>query len=297
MPDEGEVQDNPLYWSLADLLAAYRRRDVSPVEVLELALSRIDAINPAIHAFLGRTDELAREQAKVAERAYRAGTAGPLAGIPVSIKDTFQIEGHVATFGSKAHPATVSSFDSGVVSRLRAAGAVFTGRTNTAEFGQSATTENLFFADVCNPWDTARTTGGSSGGAAASVLTGMSSIALGADGGGSVRIPAAFAGLVGLKPSYGLCPNERGLAAMSDFICPGPLAWRGERRTPDAARACRERLLARGYTNQAADRMVFTSRGTAGGSSCRIANPGRGRSTVGPGPSNRALRNRNARLG
>ncbi|MGI9270353.1 MAG: amidase [Woeseiaceae bacterium] len=225
MHDSTSNSENPLYWPLADLVAAYERRDVSPVEVLELALTRIDAINPELNAFLGRTDDLARKQARQAEAAYKSGDAGPFCGVPVSIKDTFQIEGHVTTFGSQIYQSTVSDADSGVVRRLRSAGAVFTGRTNTAEFGQSATTENLFFPDVCNPWDTARTTGGSSGGAAASVLAGLSSIALGADGGGSVRIPAAFAGLVGLKPSYGLCKNEGGLAAMSDFICPGPLSW------------------------------------------------------------------------
>lgn len=225
MPDSGTQTDNPLYWPAADLVAAYVRRVLSPLEVLELALTRIDAINPALNAFLGRTDGLARAQAKAAEHAYRTGNAGPLSGVPVSIKDTFQIEGHVTTFGSLVCRSTVSSFDSGVVRRLRAAGAVFTGRTNTAEFGQSATTENLFFPDVCNPWEVTRTAGGSSGGAAASVLAGLSLIALGADGGGSIRIPAAFTGLFGLKPTYGLCKNEQGLAAMSDFVCPGPLSW------------------------------------------------------------------------
>jgi len=208
-----------------ELVAAYERRELSPVDVLEHALARIDALNPTLHAFLGRLDDLAHDQAKAAEQSYQRGDAGPLCGVPVSIKDTFQIDGEVTTFGSLVYRSSVSSHDSGVVRRLKAAGAVFTGRTNTAEFGQSATTENRFFSDVCNPWDITRTTGGSSGGAAASVLAGLSSIALGADGGGSVRIPAAFAGLFGFKSTYGLCKNEKGLAAMSEFICPGPLSW------------------------------------------------------------------------
>jgi aspartyl-tRNA(Asn)/glutamyl-tRNA(Gln) amidotransferase subunit A len=199
---------------------------LSPVEVLESALSRIDTFNPVLNAFLGRLDGLAREQAVAAERAWRTGQAGPLCGVPVSVKDTFHIEGHVATYGSLVFRDNVSSQDSGVVRRLRAAGAVFTGRTNTSEFAQSATTENNFFDDCHNPWDLARTTGGSSGGAAASVAAGLSTIGVGADGGGSIRIPAAFTGLFGIKPTYGLCKDEGGLSAMSDFISPGPFSWR-----------------------------------------------------------------------
>lgn len=220
------VIDSPLYWPVVRLRDAYRRGELSPVEVLEEALARIDRFNPELHAFLGRLDDLAREQALAAERAWRDGSAGPLCGIPVSIKDTFHIEGHVATYGSRAYENNRVATDSGVVRRLRAAGAVFTGRTNTSEFAQSATTENRFFDDCHNPWDVTRTTGGSSGGAAASVAAGLSTLAVGADGGGSIRIPASFTGVFGIKPSYGLCRDENGLSAMSDFIAPGPFAWR-----------------------------------------------------------------------
>jgi len=219
-----------VYASVGDLIAGYRARRVSPGEVLEELLQRIEAIDPELKAFLGRTDELAREQASAAEQAYRRGDAGPLCGVPVSIKDTFPVEGYPTTFGSLAYASNVSLRDSGVVRRLRAAGAVFTGKTNTSEFAQSATTENRFADDCHNPWDIRRTAGGSSGGAAASVAAGLSSIAVGADGGGSIRIPAAFTGLFGLKPTYGLCADEGGLDAMSDFISPGPLA----RRVADA---------------------------------------------------------------
>lgn len=114
--------------------------------------------------------------------------------------------------------------DSGVIRRLRAAGAVFVGKTNTAEFGQSATSENLLGPVTRNPWDTATTPGGSSGGASVSVAAGYVPLALGADGGGSIRIPAAMTGIFGFKPSYGLCPDEGGFRGMSDFCCPGPLA-------------------------------------------------------------------------
>ncbi len=217
---------SPLYWPITELKAAYQRGEVSPVEVLEEALARIDQFNPELHAFLGRLDDLAREQALTAERAWRSGDAGPLCGVPVSIKDTFHIEGHVATYGSLAYRSNRAARDSGVVRRLRASGAVFTGRTNTSEFAQSATTENRFFDDCHNPWDVTRTAGGSSGGAAASVAAGLSTLAVGADGGGSIRIPASFTGVFGIKPTYDLCKDENGLSAMSDFISPGPFAWR-----------------------------------------------------------------------
>ena len=216
---------SPLYWPIAELKAAYQSGDLSPLEVTNEALTRIDRFDPELHAFLGRLDELAREQAVAAEQAWRSGEAGPLCGVPVSIKDTFHIAGQVATYGSLAYQSNRMSSDSGVVKRLRGAGAVFTGRTNTSEFAQSATTENCFFDDCHNPWDTSRTTGGSSGGAAASVAAGLSTLAVGADGGGSIRIPAAFTGVFGIKPSYGLCQDENGLSAMSDFISPGPFAW------------------------------------------------------------------------
>lgn len=216
---------SPLYWPIADLKAAYQSGDLSPVDVTNEALARIDRFDPELHAFLGRLDDLAREQAEAAEHAWRNGEAGPLCGVPVSIKDTFHIAGHVATYGSLAYQSNLVNSDSGVVKRLRAAGAVFSGKTNTSEFAQSATTENCFFDDCHNPWDTSRTTGGSSGGAAASVAAGLSPLSVGADGGGSIRIPASFTGVFGIKPTYGLCQDENGLSAMSDFISPGPFAW------------------------------------------------------------------------
>lgn len=226
MANDGTATDSPLYWSVADLREAYRRGDLSPVDVFEQAIARIDALDPQLHAFIGRLDQLGRQQAVAAEQAWRADEAGPLCGIPVSIKDTFHIAGQVATYGSQAYRGNRMAQDSGVVRRLRAAGAVFTGRTNTSEFAQSATAENRFFDDTSNPWDVCRTAGGSSGGAAASVAAGLSVLAVGADGGGSIRIPAAFTGLFGIKPTYGLCADEGGLSAMSDFISPGPFAWR-----------------------------------------------------------------------
>ena len=222
MPDRGS--ESPIYWPIASLIEAYRHGLLSPVEVVEEVLARIDRLNPSLHAYLVRFDELTRRQAREAEAAYRAGRALPLSGVPISIKDTFPLAGAVTTFGSVVHRHNVTQRDSGVVRRLRASGAVFTGKTNTAEFGQSATSDNRLGPEASNPWDTTRTLGGSSGGAAVSVAAGLASVALAADGGGSIRIPASFTGLLGFKPTYGLIPDEGGLPAMSDFVCPGPLA-------------------------------------------------------------------------
>ncbi|KAI3602699.1 hypothetical protein D8I24_3250 (plasmid) [Cupriavidus necator H850] len=218
--------DSPLYWPIAKLREAYLHRDLSPVEVAREALDRAEAFNPELNAYLEITRTLALDQATSAERAFRDGTAAPLAGIPVSIKDTFDISGHVSTRGAAVYRDAVARADSGCVRRLRAAGAVFVGKTNTAEFGQSATTENRLGGPCRNPWDTECTPGGSSGGASASVAAGTACLGLAADGGGSTRIPAAFTGLVGVKPTYDTCPDEGGFRAMSDFVCPGPVAWR-----------------------------------------------------------------------
>ena len=218
------VDDSPLWWPASRLVSAYRDRTMSPVEVAELAQKRIDEINPTLHAFILPTPELAHRQAGAAEAAYRNGRAGPLAGVPVSIKDAFHIEGHVTTLGSLAHAGEMAGTDSGAVSRLRRAGAVFVGKTNVSEFCQSATTDNLLGPDTANPFDPSRTAGGSSGGAAASVASGTCTLGLGSDGGGSIRIPASFCGLVGFKPTYGTIDDAGGFKAFSPFISVGPLA-------------------------------------------------------------------------
>ena len=218
------MDDGPLWWPVQRLVDAYRSGSLSPVEVSELAQTRIAEANPTLHAFILATPELARGQAAAAQTAYRNGSAGPLAGVPVSIKDAFHISGHVTTLGSVAHADDVAPHDSGAVRRLRRAGAVFVGKTNVSEFCQSATTDNLLCPDSANPFDSGRTAGGSSGGAAASVASGACTAGLGSDGGGSIRIPAAFCGLVGFKPTYGTIDDDGGFRAFSPFISAGPLA-------------------------------------------------------------------------
>jgi Asp-tRNA(Asn)/Glu-tRNA(Gln) amidotransferase A subunit family amidase len=283
---------SPLFWPVAELVAAYRRGDLSPVDVAEEAIVRIERFNLLLNAVLARLDEQARRQAKAAEQAYRDGTPGPLSGVPVSVKDTFFLAGAVTTFGSALYRDHVADHDSGVVRRLRAAGAMFTGKTNAAEFGQSGTTDNRLGEDCRNPWDLTRTTGGSSGGAVASVAAGLANVAVGADGGGSIRIPAAFTGLFGLKPTYGLVPDEDGFSAMSDFICAGPFAW----RVADA-RVVLGVLADTGYPRRATPRGLriawwSPARRAAGRSRAGAGRPGRGRHPFGAGPRGRRGRSR-----
>ncbi|CAH1691294.1 Amidase domain-containing protein [Hyphomicrobiales bacterium] len=207
------------------LLCGYRKRFLSPVEVTEAALARIDSLDGELGAMVVVLKDLAREQGREAELAWKSGgNARPLEGVPVTIKDTFDLAGSVSTRGSRVFARSLAYEDSGVVRRLRAAGAILIGKTNTAEFGQSATSENCLGMVTRNPWQTALTPGGSSGGAAVSVAAGYVPLALGADGGGSIRIPAAMTGTFGFKPTYGLCPDEGGFRGMSDFCCPGPFA-------------------------------------------------------------------------
>lgn len=216
--------DEPLYWPTSRLRAAFATGAMSCQEITNRSIARLRRFDPDLHAFICALEEVAKRQARAADEDYKAGVAGPLAGIPISIKDTFDVAGVVSTCGSLAYRANVAAEDSGVVRRLRSAGAVFIGKTNTAEFGQSATTDNKLGEECRNPWDLSRTSGGSSGGAAASVGAGIVTVGLGADGGGSLRIPAAFCGLVGFKPTFGAVRDENGFPAMSDFCCAGPIS-------------------------------------------------------------------------
>jgi len=210
MNSELELAFTPAY-RLRKLVA---EKQVSPVELTELCLRRIKVLNPRLNAFLTIAAEQALASARAAEDAVTRGKdLGPLHGIPVSIKDLVPTRGIRTTHGSLIHEDWVPERDEIVVERIRQAGAVLVGKTNTPEFGQSGTCENRL-GDACrNPWNTERTSGGSSGGAAASVATGMTAIALGNDGGGSVRIPASFCGIYGIKPTQGRVPRRNACLA------------------------------------------------------------------------------------
>lgn len=200
---------DPADLTAVELLEAYRAKELSPVEAAEAVLARIDRDDPELNAFClldpGTTLEAARASA---ERWRRGETLGTLDGVPVSIKDVLLTRGWPTLRGSTAiDPAGPWTEDAPSVARLRERGAVFVGKTTTPEFAWKGVTDNPLTGITRNPWDTARTPGGSSGGAAAAVAAGMAPLALGTDGGGSVRIPAAFTGTFTIKPTYGRIPH------------------------------------------------------------------------------------------
>jgi Asp-tRNA(Asn)/Glu-tRNA(Gln) amidotransferase A subunit family amidase len=211
-------------WALpaTELAARIRRREASPVEVTEAVLARMERLDGRLGAFCTPTPELARAMARAAEAAVMRGEPlGPLHGVPVSIKDMTWTKGIRTTRGSRLFADFVPEEDPPVVERLRAAGAVILGKTNTPEFGWKGATENLLFPPTRNPWRLERTAGGSSGGAAAAVAAGLGPLATGTDGAGSIRIPAAFCGIVGHKPSFGRVPVY---PAPLDVAVTGPMA-------------------------------------------------------------------------
>lgn len=216
--------DETISLTVAELGAAYRSRELSPVEVTTVFLERIVDVDRQLRAFVTVLADTALAQAQAAERRFAAGQpTDALTGIPVALKDAFHVAGAPTSLGSRVYAGQIAKADSGVVRRLRAAGAVLTGKTSTAEFGQSATSENQLGPETANPWDPARTPGGSSGGSASAVAARLSPVAVGSDGGGSIRIPAAFCGIFGLKTTPGLCPDEKGFRAMTDFVGAGPM--------------------------------------------------------------------------
>lgn len=192
-----------------ELLEAYRAKELSPVEAAEAVLARIDRDDPELNAFCLLDPDATLEAARAsAERWRRGETLGTLDGVPVSIKDVLLTRGWPTLRGSTTiDPAGPWTEDAPSVARLREQGAVFVGKTTTPEFAWKGVTDNPLTGITRNPWDTARTPGGSSGGAAAAVAAGMAPLALGTDGGGSVRIPAAFTGTFTIKPTYGRIPH------------------------------------------------------------------------------------------
>ncbi|MQA77199.1 MAG: hypothetical protein GEV10_01730 [Streptosporangiales bacterium] len=193
--------------SAAELTLAYARHRLSPVDVVKELLARLDVLDSHLHAFLAVDPDGALSAARTAERAWRdAGRRPPLlCGVPVTVKDTIEVEGMPTTYGSLAFAGRQAP-DSEIARRLRAAGAVIVGKTNVSEFALSTYTMNRLTGPAANPWDLDRTAGGSSGGASAAVAAGLGPIALGTDSAGSIRLPAAYTGVLGVKPTADVIP-------------------------------------------------------------------------------------------
>jgi len=208
-----------------ELVKLYRARRVSPLEVMQAVLARIDQVNPQVNAYVTVARESALRAARAATKVLKRGAAlPPLFGVPVSIKDNTPTKGIRTTWGSKMFEHHVPEEDALIVERLRAAGAIVAGKTNTPEFGAGANTFNAVFGATRNPWNLALTCGGSSGGAAVALATGMGPLAQGTDIGGSLRIPAAFCGVVGFRTTAGLVPVYPGELAWDSIDVAGPMA-------------------------------------------------------------------------
>src|SRR5580704_17907954 len=215
--------------SARELAGLIRNRSVSPVEVLDAHLATIEQINPKLNAIVTVAAEQAREAARTAESAVmRNEPLGPLHGVPVAIKDITATAGIRTTYGSALYKENVPAEDAEVVLRLKAAGAIVIGKTNTPEFACGAFTHNAVFGATRNPWNPTLSPAGSSGGSAVAVASGMVPIAQATDFGGSIRVPASFCGIVGIRPTSGLVPSYSMPLAWDPGQTNGPLARNAE---------------------------------------------------------------------
>jgi aspartyl-tRNA(Asn)/glutamyl-tRNA(Gln) amidotransferase subunit A len=225
----------------AEIATRVRAHALSPVEIVEAALTVLDRVDPSLHSFCTPTPDLARKTARALEARIRRGeTLGPLAGVPVAIKDLVLTEGVRTTFGSRLYADFVPRQDDIVVERLKAAGAIVLGKTNASEFGYGGFGHNPLFATTRNPWDTRLTPGGSSAGSAAAVAARICPIAVASDGGGSIRLPASFCGLVGVKATMGRVPLWPGCR---DENLPGASGWESIEHIGPLARSVEDAAL------------------------------------------------------
>ncbi|MFX0030598.1 MAG: amidase [Candidatus Hermodarchaeota archaeon] len=214
------------YMPAYEMAEKIKNQELTSEEITEIIIERIEKINPIINAYCTPTFELAREMAKKADKDVKEGVLlGLLHGVPISIKDETDTKGIRTTYGSYLFENNIPREDAAIVRRLRDAGIVILGKTNTPAFGYKGETDNLIFGVTRNPWNLERTTGGSSGGAAGAVASGLGPIGIGSDGGGSIRIPSCFCGLYGLKSTFGRVPQSemKLMGYLGTFVHRGPL--------------------------------------------------------------------------
>ena len=214
--------------TVAELSKALRSREVSSVELTQAYLEKITTVNERLNTYITTCDELALKQAEKADRLIADGNQNPLLGIPIAHKDIFCTKNIKTTCGSKMLENFVSPYDATIVSKLNKAGAVTLGKTNMDEFAMGSSNETSYFGSVKNPWDTNKVPGGSSGGSAAAVAADLCAIATGTDTGGSIRQPASFCGVTGLKPSYGRVSRWGMIAFASSLDQAGPISKSAE---------------------------------------------------------------------
>ncbi|MHA2430922.1 MAG: amidase [Promethearchaeota archaeon] len=214
------------YMSACEMKDKIKTQELTSQEITEIIIERIEKINPIINAYCTPTFDLAREMAKKADNSVGDGEKlGLLHGIPISIKDETETKGIRTTYGSKLMENNIPGADATFVKRLRDAGVVILGKTNTPAFGYKGETDNLIFGKTKNPWNLERTPGGSSGGAASAVASGLSPIGTGSDGGGSIRIPSSFCGVFGIKATFGRVPQNlmQTSGYLGTFVHKGPI--------------------------------------------------------------------------
>ena len=218
-----------LFWSATRIARAIHSKELSAREVVDASLARIEAVNPKINSVVQLAAQRAIDEATSAdEMTQRSQSRGPLHGVPMTIKDSLDTEGIVSTGGTRGREHFVPEMDAPVVSRLREAGAILLGKTNTPELTLSGETENLIYGRTSNPYNLERSPGGSSGGSAAAIAAGLSAIEIGSDTGGSIREPAHYCGIAGIKPTSGRTPRTGhivpyGLGAVDSLTQLGPM--------------------------------------------------------------------------